>query len=268
MPPALHLLDGRPWSGVDWVDPLALLGCYTSFVVEADGTVARLGEHLVRLEADTAVLFGRSVARDDLLRPVRAHARRVGAPCRLRVSVVARTPPLQPQDVLSLHVATSSRPVPPASEGPWRVRTEQHVRPLAEVKVHDPWVQLLKQRARWAGYDDALLARGDDLLEGTTWGLVGIGPAAVVVPRDDVLTSTGARRVVEALRLVDTALPVEHRPLRRDELAGLRVLVATNAVVPVTVVAAVDGADVPVDLDLVAGLRRSVDVAPRERLLG
>lgn len=261
MPPALHLLDGRPWSDSPWVDPLSLLGCYTSFAVEPDGTAARLADHLVRLEVDSAVLFGRSVLRQDVLHAAAVHVARSGTPVRLRVAVVGRTPPLQPQDVLSLHVATSSRPVAPAPEVTWRVRTLQQVRRLPEVKAVDPYLLVLRQQARWAGFDDALLARGDDLLEGTTWGLVAFTASSVVVPTQDVLRSTGALRVVEA-----AGLPVEHRPVRRAELASLRLLVGTNAVVPVTAVSAVDGRAVPVDRALLRELRAVCATAPRSPL--
>lgn len=264
MDAALHLLDGRAWSDSPWVDPLSLLGCYTSFAVEADGTVALLGEHLERLRRDSEVLLGEAVDVARVRELAVAHVERVGAPVRLRLAVLAQTPPVQPQDVRSLHVATSSRPLPPPSAAAWSVRTVQHVRTVATVKGVDPFASLhLKREARLAGFDDALLARGDDLLEGTSWGLLAITADEAVVPVDDVLPSLGARRVVAA-----AGLPVVHRPVRRDELAGLRLLLATTALSPVTPVAAVDGAAVPCDLELAASLRAACAGGPREHLLG
>ena len=248
---ALHLLDGRPWSQSPWVDPLSLLGCYTSFAVGPDGTVVDLEAHLARLERDSVLLLGREVDRGEVVRLALAHVEQVGAPTRLRVAVLAETPPVQPQQVRAVHVATSSRPLVVADTRAWSVRTVQHVRAAAQAKGVDPFVQLhLKRQARLEGDDDALLARGDDLLEGTTWGLVAVTRGALVVPGHDVLPSIGAARVASV-----AGLPVEHRPVRRDELTGLRVLLATTALTPVTPIAAVDGTAVAVDLELVARLR-------------
>lgn len=261
---ALHLLDGRPWSASPWVDPLSMLGCYTSFAVSAGGAVVDLAAHLARLERDSALLLGRSVDPGQVRRLAAAHVAQVGTPTRLRIAVLAQTPPVQPQDIRSLHVATSSRPLPPADLRPWSVRTVEHVRVLAAVKGVDPYVQLhLKRQARLDGFDDALLARGDELLEGTTWGLAALTATAVVVPCADVLPSLGAQRVARV-----SGLPVQRRALRRDELADLRLLLATTALTPVTGVAAVDGAPVPYDAGLAASLREACAAVPGELLLG
>ena len=260
----LHLLDGRPWSQSPWVDPLSLFGCYTSFVVEADGTVVDLAAHLERLQRDSAILLGEAIDPDLVRRRAAEHVARVGAPVRLRVAVLARTPALQPQDVRSLHLATSSRPVPPASDRPWRVLTVQHERPLPAVKAVDPFAQLHhKRQARLAGWDDALFARGDDLLEGTTWGLVALTATTAIAPVADVLPSLGAGRV-----LLAAGLPVERRPVRREELAGLRLLLATTALQPVTVLGEVDGEPLAFDVDLVGDLRTVCAAAPTEPLGG
>lgn len=248
----LHLLDGRPWHDSPWVDPLSLLGCYTSFVVDGAGEVVDLPGHLERLRRDSAVLLGREVDVEVVRRLAADHVARVGAPVRLRVAVLAQTPPLQPQDVRSLHVATSSRPVPPEPDRAWSVQTVQHVRTLPAVKTVDPYLQLhLKRQARLVGHDDALLCRGGALLEGTTWGLVALTATAAVAPQDDVLPSAGVARVLRA-----AGLPVERRALRRDELAGVRLLVASNAVVVVTAVGRVDEQDISVDLGLLAAVRQ------------
>jgi len=248
----LHLLDGRPWQDSAWVDPLSLLGCYTSFVVDGEGEVVDLPGHLERLRRDSALLLGREVDVELVRRRAADHVARVGAPVRLRVAVLAQTPPLQPQDVRALHLATSSRPVPPEPDRAWSVQTVQHVRTLPVVKAVDPYVQLhLKREARLAGHDDALLCRGDALLEGTTWGLVALTATAAVAPQDDVLLSSGVTRVLRA-----AGLPVQRRALRRAELADVRLLVASNAVVTATAVARVDEQDLFVDLDLLAALRQ------------
>jgi len=248
----LHLLDGRPWQDSTWVDPLSLLGCYTSFVVDGTGEVIDLPGHLERLRRDSALLLGREVDVDLVRRRASDHVALVGAPVRLRVAVLAQTPPLQPQDLRALHVATSSRPVPPEPDRPWSVQTVQHVRTLPAVKAVDPFVQLhLKRQARLAGHDDALLCRGEALLEGTTWGLVALTATVAVAAQADVLPSSGVTRVLRA-----AGLPVERRPLRRDELAEVRLLVASNAVAVATAVARVDEQDISVDLDLLAVVRR------------
>ncbi len=254
----LHLLDGRPWSDSPWVDPLSLLGCYTSFAVDASGGVVDLDAHLARLRTDSTVLLGQALT-DDVVRTAAAdHVARVGAPTRLRVAVLAQTLPLQPQEVLALHLATSSRPLPPVSHAVWTVRTEQHVRTLPQVKAVAPYGQLHRKRqARLAGYDDVLLARGDDLLEGTSWGLAALTATSVVVPLRDVLPSLGAARVAAA-----TGLPVERRAVRRDELAGLRLLLATTALTPATPVGQVDGQRVAVDAGLLARLQAACAQVP------
>ena len=255
---ALHLLDGRPWSDSPWVDPLSLLGCYTSFAVDPTGSVVDLDAHLARLRADSVVLHGQCLPDDVVRRAAAHHARLVGAPTRLRLAVLARTPPLQPQQVLELHLATSSRPLAAPSGAIWRVQTVQHVRTLPAVKAVEPFSQLHhKRRARLAGVDDVLFARGEELLEGTSWGLAAVGHDSVVVPLEDVLPSLGAARLAAA-----TGLPVEHRPVRRGELAGLRLLLATTALTPATAIGEVDGTRVPVDADLLAHLRSACAAAP------
>jgi branched-subunit amino acid aminotransferase/4-amino-4-deoxychorismate lyase len=260
----LHLLDGRPWQDGSWVDPLSLLGCYTSFVVDGAGEVVDLPGHLERLRRDSALLLGREVDVEVVRRRAAEHVALVGGPVRLRVAVLARTPPLQPQDVRALHVATSSRPVPPEPDRAWSVQTVQHVRTLPAVKSVDPFVQLhLKREARLAGHDDALLRSGDALLEGTTWGLVALTATAAVAPQDGVLPSTGVARVLRA-----AGLPVERRALQREELAGVRLLVASNAVVVATAVARVDEQDISVDLDLLAVVRQRSRAERGVRLTG
>ena len=257
-----HLLDGGPWPTGGWFDPLSVLGCYTSFAVDASGSVVDLDGHLARLRRDSTLLHGRSLGDAPVLDAVRRHLRGVELPVRLRVAVLAQTPSLQPQEVLGLHVATSSRPLTAPAERAWRVRTLQHVRTLPQVKAIDPFSTLHhKRQARLAGADDLVYARGDDLLEGTTWGLAAVTPTAVVVPEVDVLPSLGAVRVVAA-----AGLPVERRAVRRDELAGLRLLLATTALHPVTTIGAVDGAPVPVDVELWRSLREACAAQPGQPL--
>lgn len=258
----VHLLDGEPWSQGGWLDPLSVLGCYTSFAVDAARAVVDLDGHLARLREDSAVLHGAALADGLVLDAVRRHLERVGLPVRLRVAVLARTPALQPQDVRSLHVATSSRPLTAPAERPYRVRAIQHVRTLPQVKAVDPFSTLHhKRQARLSGVDDLLYARGDDLLEGTTWGLAALSRTAVVVPVRDVLPSLGAARVAAV-----AGLPVEHRPVRRDELAGLRLLLATTALHPATAVGEVDGTPVTVDADLLRALRTACAALPGQPL--
>lgn len=262
---ALHLLDGAPWADSPWVDPLSLLGCYTSFVVEPDGRVADLTEHLGRLARDSALLLGQAVQPDHVRRLAAAHVAAVGTPVRLRVAVLAQTPPLQPQDVRSLHVATSSRPVVPAPEGAWSVQTVPYRRLRPEVKGVDPFLQLhLKREARRAGFDDALLTRDGALLEGTTWGLLAVGPGGVIAPERDVLPSLGVARLLRAAGAL--GLAVERRPLHRDELAGLRLLLGVSAVTPAVPIARVDGVGVSTDPALLTGLRAGAVPGTRERL--
>jgi len=251
---ALHLLDGRPWDHSPWVDPLSLLGCYTSFVVDGDAGVADLSAHLDRLVRDSVVLLGQAVDRDRVRRLAAEHVATVGTPVRLRVAVLAQTPPLQPQEVRSLHIATSSRPVPPQPGGPWSVQTVPHRRVRAQVKTVDPFVQLhLKREARLAGFDDALLTRGGDLLEGTTWGLVAVGPDSVIAPQRDVLPSLGVARLLRAAGAI--GLAVERRPLPAAELGGLRLLLAVSAVTAAVPVVRVDDVGVAIDVPLLEQLR-------------
>lgn len=266
----LHLLDGRPWADSPWVDPLSVLGCYTSFLVDAAGAVLDLAAHLERLRRDSAILLGQAVDVEVVRRRAVEHVAAVGAPVRLRIAVLARTPPLQPQDVRSLHVATSSRPVGIAPDRPWQVQTVQHVRAAPAVKAVDPFVGLhLKRQARLAGYDDAVLCRGAVLLEGTTWGLLAVLGSTAVAADQEVLPSIGVARLLTAtgLRatgLTGTGLTVERRPLRRTELDRVRLLVASTAVAVATPIDRVDGQAVAVDLDLLAELRRPT--GPSDRL--
>ncbi|MBC7373595.1 MAG: aminotransferase class IV [Frankiales bacterium] len=263
MAEVLQLLDGEPWSRSGWVDPLSLLGCYTSFAVDAAGAVVDFAAHLDRLHRDSALLLGVAPDLQGVRRLAAAHLAQVGGgPVRMRIAVLAQTPPVQPQEVMALHVATTTRPLVLAPETPWRVRTVEHLRTLPQVKAVDPFAQLhLKREARLAGFDDALLARGEELLEGTSWASIAVLAGAVVLPGPDALASIGGERVAKA-----AGLPIERRPLRRHELDDVRLLLASTAITPVTAIEQVDGRAVRVDAELIAALRRACADQPAERV--
>ena len=265
MAEALHLLDGKPWSAGAWVDPLSLLGCYTSFAVDAAGAVPDLAAHLDRLQRDSALLLGAAPDPQDVRELASDHlARAGGGPVRMRIAVLAQTPPVQPQQVLALAVATSTRPLTPAPETAWRVRTVEYGRTLPRVKSVDPFVQLhLKREARLAGFDDALLVRGEQLLEGTSWASLAVLDGLVLLPGPDALPSIGAERVAAA-----AGFPVEHRPLRRSELPAVRLLLASTAITPVTAIGQLDGVPVPLDAGLARSLRAACAAVPGEQLRG
>lgn len=259
---ALHLLDGKPWSASGWVDPLSLLGCYTSFAVDAGGAVVDLAAHLDRLQRDSALLLGSAPDPEGVRRLAAAHLAQVGGPVRMRIAVLAQTPPVQPQEVIALRIATTTRPLPPPADVAWRVRTVEHVRTLPQVKAVDPFVQLhLKREARLAGFDDALLAGGEELREGTSWASIAVLDGVVLLPGPDALPSIGGERVAAA-----AGLPVQRRALRRAELADLRLLLASTAITPVTAIEQVDGRSVGLDAALLTDLRRACADQPGERL--
>ncbi len=263
MAEVLQLLDGKAWSASTWVDPLSLLGCYTSFAVDAAGAVVELTAHLDRLQRDSALLLGVAPDPERVRRLAAAHLAQVGdGPVRMRIAVLAQTPPVQPQKVIALHVATTTRPLLPPADVAWRVRTVEHRRTLPQVKAVDPFAQLhLKREARRAGFDDALLVRGAELLEGTSWASIAVLDSAVVLPGPDALPSIGGGRVAAA-----AGLPIERRPLQRAELADLRLLLASTAITPVTAIETVDGRAVSLDVGLLAALRRACADQPGERV--
>ncbi len=125
-----------------------------------------------------------------------------------------------PVDVL---VAVSA---PVALTAPKRVRSVTWQRELPQIK-HVGTFGLFAQRraALAAGFDDALFVTADgQISEGTTWNLAVHDGEHLIWPQAPALRGTA-----EALLQAGWVGPQQTRPLRLDELAGMRAAFACNA---------------------------------------
>ena len=233
-------LDGRPVT----VTELAALamgnyGHFTSMLV-VDGRARGLSLHLERLVADCATLFGQDLSADR----VRELIRRADLPPVSVVRVTVYQPDLDlsrpaaavPRILVSTRVAAAHQ-LPPL-----RVRSRLYQRDLAQVKHVGLFASLAhRAAAQQAGADDVLFVDAAAAIsEGATWN-VGFIDAddRLVWPAADCLPGVTQRLLDGVWRR--SGRPVVCRPVPLAERHELRAAFATNAVVGIRPVVAIDG---------------------------
>ncbi len=125
-------LDGEPATADDLL-PLALtnLGHFTTFRVDADGTVRGLSRHLDRLVRDCAAVFGAPLDTDRVRDFVRRAVAERELPCVVRVTVHDPAVDLaRPADADTPRVLVSVRRAGPLQAGPLRARSVTYERDL------------------------------------------------------------------------------------------------------------------------------------------
>lgn len=178
---------------------------------------------------------------------------------------------------------TVSRGVRPRLLGspPSRATCMVHVLPLPERALADPPAPLsvtvaqcpgyrfprksgsyqrnveLYETARAAGFDEALIADGESVIEGSGTNVFALCGGELVTPRSDRCLAG----VIRAL-LLDAAPGLNLRPVERDlkvgELPGVDSLLVTNSLIGVRAVDRIDANEIEVDEPVLAALRSAV----------
>ncbi|MBH0242973.1 MULTISPECIES: aminotransferase class IV [Streptomyces] len=261
-------LDGEPVTA-DGLLPLALtnLGHFTTFRVDADGTVRGLSRHLDRLVRDCAAVFGAPLDTDRVRDFVRRAVAERELPCVVRVTVHDPAVDLaRPADADAPRVLVSVRRAGPLLAGPLRARSVTYERDLSQVKHTGLFGALHARRAaQLAGYDDALFVGRDGYVtEGATWNVGLIDRDGTVLwPRSGVLPG-----VTMALLREHPTPPAQHRDADLT-LEDARVMVAafaTNAGIGVRPLAAIDGTGFAAEHPLLGRLREAYLSIPGEAL--
>ena len=219
------MTPGAPYVEVDGAVPtvevLASLvhrgyGHFTAMQVRGGGTRG-LDLHLDRLDRQHHAVFGEGLETGRVLGFLaQAVARRPD--CSVRV-VVTEGPTV---------TVLVDQPVDPPSE-PQRLLTVGTERHVPEVKHLGTFVQGYQgRRAELAGYDDALLVgRGGLVLETTMWNIGFVDRGTVVFPEGPLLP--GITMLLLMRHGPDAGIPVESRPVRVQELAGLDAAFLTSS---------------------------------------
>jgi branched-subunit amino acid aminotransferase/4-amino-4-deoxychorismate lyase len=257
-------LDGEP-ADIDQLRALALTnyGHFTSMLID-NFQVRGLALHLERLERDCRRVFGTGLDVDRVRRLVRHALVDVGQPVVARVTVF--DPHLElghPGADASPGILVTTRPAPPGPPPPIRLRSTVYSREMPEVK-HVGLFQALHHRriAQLDGYDDAIFVDpSGTVYEAATTNVGFVDGDRVVWPKADVLTG-----VTMALITDVHAGVVATEPVNLGRLGDFAAAFATNAVVGVRAVAAIDGTTWTGDHPTIATLRREYLEIPPEAL--
>lgn len=267
MPP-LYSLDGVATASVPPSFALYPYGAFTSLVV-VDGTALGWRRHEDRLAAATAEMWGHRLDRDRLRDLVRTHVGMQGTPAMsMRITVypdeLSLAAPEAARGCRTLVASTPCSADLPVSET-FRVRSVQHRRALPHLKTTDLLAQIaVRRQARLAGFEDALLVAGDEVLEGTTWSVVLWDDQGTVTPADGVLGSvTVAQLEVVAQRL---GFSSSARTVHLGDLARSRLVLAVNVHHPARALSQVDHLDLSVDRDLLQAVAAEYRKLERERI--
>jgi branched-subunit amino acid aminotransferase/4-amino-4-deoxychorismate lyase len=260
-------VNGKPATAED-LAPLALYGygSFTSLVVEA-GRVQGLDLHLQRLRHDAGTLFGAEVDEPQVRQWLREATADAADPVSARITFFRRDfamgkPTDGPPDVL-----ITTRPAPSVPPAPMRVATAVFVRDVSEVKHSGLFAQLYHRRAAQArGFDDVLfLDTHDHVSEGATWNIAFAGADGEIRwPQADVLPGV-------TMRLLQTALPdhgyaVQSVPVHRGDMHNFPHAFATNAVVGIRTITAIDDQLFTPNRELEAALRGCWTSVPAQEL--
>ncbi|PRX46143.1 branched-subunit amino acid aminotransferase/4-amino-4-deoxychorismate lyase [Prauserella shujinwangii] len=239
-------------------------GHFTTMRVR-DGHVRGLGPHLDRLAAGTRLLFGGELD-PGRVRGFLRHAVPAEGTVRARVTVcslgVPRGDAHRPVDPDVLVTVTPSGE---ADGSPVRLRSVRYQRHLPEVKHVGTFPLLHHARAaRLAGFDDALFVTDEGLVsEASVWNIGFVdGGGTLVWPEAPMLDGVTQRLLRDGLARL--GVPAASRPVPLAEVRALRSAFLCNAGDPARPVSAVDDAELTVDPELTALLRRACALSPWE----
>ncbi len=264
-----YWLDGTEVDGVPPQFALYPYGAFTTFLAEAGG-VLDWSRHARRLADATQELWGHPLDVEGVRDLVRGHLRQLSepGPMSVRVTIFPEHFSLsRPSAASGARVLVSSAPAPSSDldHETFAVHVVGHIRGLAHLKTTDLFSQVrLRREAQLAGYDDAILSDGPQLLEGTTWSLMVWHDHRVLIPAGEVLASiTSAHHAALARKL---GWAVEEGPLVTGDLAGARLVLAVNVAQPVRAITRIDARPLAVDKALQHRIAEAYRALPRELL--
>lgn len=264
---ARHTLDGVDVDAVPVELALRPYGVFTTFVA-VDGTVLAWPRHLGRLADGVAELWGHDLDTEHVAHLVRVHLADVPGAASVRVTLhPAHLDLASPRDTTGCRVLVSSSdtsfPFRPVSG--LRVRTVDHARELPHVKSTDLLAQIrLRREAQLAGYDDALFADGDRLLEGTTWSVLVWRDGQVRTPDARVLDSITVSQL--ATVAAGAGRELVRGPVRLADLEDADLVLAANVHQPARAISRLDDRDLPVDDALLEAVATAYSALPRDEV--
>ncbi|MEJ2854410.1 MULTISPECIES: aminotransferase class IV [unclassified Saccharothrix] len=246
----IEIDGGEPTTDQLAVGVLANYGHFTAMQVR-DRRVQGLDLHLRRLDAQHRELYGEGLPGDRVRALV---ARALGEVRDAAVRVVAFGP--EPPKVM-----VAVRPPLSPPDRPQRLLPVDYQRPLPHVKHIGGFGQVLHgNRARAAGYDDALLTTPDGVvIEGAIANIAFFDhDGGIVWAEADWLHGI-------SMQLLERELPSRRAVVRRADLPSYRGAFLCNSI-GVTAVCGIDDVDYPVDEAAVDGVRRALAAVPWDAL--
>jgi branched-subunit amino acid aminotransferase/4-amino-4-deoxychorismate lyase len=231
--------DGRP-ADLAEVTPLALTnyGHFTSMLVE-QSAVRGLSLHLQRLVRDARLVFGADIDPDRVRHLVRHALDGVAGPIVARVTVFDPSLELgHPGADAAPHILVTTRPATQSSLPPMRFQSAVYCRDLPEVKHVGLFGSLRHRRgAQLNGYDDAVFTDAhSNVSEATTTNVGFFDGERIIWPKADILTGV-------TFALLDQIHdgPTATAPVNLAQLGEMQAAFATNAVIGVRAIGAIDG---------------------------
>lgn len=256
--------DGRP-AEVGEVTPLALInyGHFTSMLVE-NLRVRGLSLHLERLVRDAHLVFGAEVDPDRVRWVVRHALVDTTGPTIVRVTVF--DPGMQlshPGAEAEPRLLVTTRPAPSGPLPPMRLQSAMYCRDMPEVKHVGLFGALRHRRmAQRNGYDDAVFTDAHaNLSEAATTNVGFFDGERIVWPKAEVLTG-----ITMALLGQVHESPSVTAPVNLAHLGEMQAAFATNAVIGVRAIGAIDGTSWDGKHPLIETLSREYLEVPPEPL--
>lgn len=256
--------EGRP-ADVDMMTSLALTnyGHFTSMLVDRL-RVCGLSLHMERLSRDARLVFGAELDLDRVRYLVRHALAGQAGPVVARVTIFDPSLELgHPGGANQPGVLVTTRPAPHTPPGPLRLRSAIYCRDMPEVKHVGLFGTLRHRRAaQLDGYDDVVFTDSHaNISEAATSNVGFFDGERVVWPKADILTGT----TLSLLRLAHDG-PTATEPVSLAQLDEMQAAFATNAVVGVRAVEAIDSTTWDRDHPIVASLRREYEAIEPEPL--
>lgn len=262
-------VNGKPATAAD-LAPLALYnyGCFTSMMVTAEG-VRGLSLHLDRLRHDSSALFGTEVDTDTVRTLVKEALPEypTPSPVVVRVTLFQRGLDMgHPTSTAAPDILVTFRPAPSEPPPPLRVTLSAYERDEPGIKSVGLLGQLQQRRAAQArGFDDVLFRDpSGHISEGATWNIAFVRGTQIVLAEAEVLPGTAVRLLRNTL--ADHGFTVRTAPVPADELGRYDAAFATNAVIGVRPVAAIDETALLPSGELTQTLRACWSAVPFETL--